>query len=560
MSSSVQPTTTASITPEYFSWQSIRITNRKLIIAVLAVSILIGFGLRISKLGAESLSEDELNKLYAVADYRANGITPANGEHPMLMKVSQGLSIIAFEKWNAAFPSMQVSTEAALRLPGTILGALTSLLLFFVISELFGIEIGLITAVLWAFDPSAIGFNRIAKEDTFLLFFFLLANVFWMWGQRVAEKGEGKAERYYWAAAAAFGAMMASKYMPHLLGIHASYYFVFQGIPQTRWRLGRPKWLLFIFIMGIVFVICNPAILLPGTWKQMLAFAKEKRIAHDSYEYMGELYRNQFTLWLKGIPWHFYYVFSLVKIPVTTVIAAIIGIPLLFHKRMGDGRYFVFMWILLWFMPFTVLGGKFTRYFTLGLPVVLIFAAVGVYSFALFVSNLIKSETSRTFVYTSIFIVLLSLPIISALSFMPHYRLYTNFIAGGHAKAGNFFPHDEFYDASTAEISRYIVETAKPNARVANETPYLYDYYFKLAGRTDLRSVLLSDKAQANQLEEGDVVILARGRRYSSNDKIISGLKSAMTPAKTFSLDAIPSAEVFVLDNRGRQVVLTATK
>ena len=45
----------------------------------------------------------------------------------------------------------------------------------------------LLAAALWAFDPQAIGFNRIAKEDTFLLFFFLLANIFWLRGQRVAE-------------------------------------------------------------------------------------------------------------------------------------------------------------------------------------------------------------------------------------------------------------------------------------------------------------------------------------------------------------------------------------
>jgi hypothetical protein len=37
-------------------------------------------------LSAEGLSEDELNKLNAVADYRAHGLTGANGEHPMLMK------------------------------------------------------------------------------------------------------------------------------------------------------------------------------------------------------------------------------------------------------------------------------------------------------------------------------------------------------------------------------------------------------------------------------------------------------------------------------------------
>lgn len=555
---SVQPTTTAKITPEFFEWQSVRFKNQTLVIVVLTLSILIGFGFRVSKLGAESLGEDELNKLETVADYRANGVTSKNGEHPMLMKSSQTLSIIAFEKWNAVFPSMQVSTEAALRFPCALFGALTSILLFIVISELFGVEIGLLTAVLWAFDPSAIGFNRIAKEDTFLLFFFLLANAFWLRGQRVAEHEEGKPDKYYWLSGVALAAMMASKYMPHLIGVIVGYYYIFQGIPQTRWRLGKIKWLMFFVVMGVAFVIFNPAILLPDTWKAMSQFASEKKIGHDSYEFMGELYRNKGTLWFKGIPWYFYFVFAAFKIPLTTIAAAIVGLFFLFRKRMGDGRYFIFIWILFWFMPFSILGGKFTRYFTVGLPVVLIFAAVGFYTIALYVSNFIKSETSKTYIYAVVLILALSVPIVSAVSFMPHYRLYTNTLGGGMTKAGNYFPHDDFYDASTEEISRYIVATAKPNAFVANETPTLYDYYFRRAGRTDLRSVLLSDKTEANKLEMGDVVVLARGRRYLSNDKIISGLKSAMQPTKTFFLGTVPSAEVFVLEKKGEEVVKKA--
>src|SRR5688572_32072905 len=44
--------------------------------------------------------------------------------------------------------------------------------------------------------------NRVAKEDSFLLFFFLLANVFWLRGQRVAESSDRNPNIYYWATAA----------------------------------------------------------------------------------------------------------------------------------------------------------------------------------------------------------------------------------------------------------------------------------------------------------------------------------------------------------------------
>ena len=221
-------------------------------IVTLAVLVLAGFGFRVVGLSAEGLSEDELNKLNAVADYRQHGLTAANGEHPMLMKALQTGSVFLAEKWNNSSPvashnrDLQISPETALRLPGTVFGALTVVLLYLLTVELFGAEVALLAAALWAFDPQAIAFSRVAKEDTFLLFFFLLANIFWLRGQRVAESNNGRRPQpYYWAAAAACGAMLASKYMPALLVVGLSYYWIFQAIPETRWRLGKKRMLIF---------------------------------------------------------------------------------------------------------------------------------------------------------------------------------------------------------------------------------------------------------------------------------------------------------------------------
>ncbi|HYJ84919.1 MAG TPA: glycosyltransferase family 39 protein, partial [Pyrinomonadaceae bacterium] len=205
---------TAGLRPELFADRGLVSISRTVLIATLTILVLAGFGLRVSKLSAEGLSEDELNKLQAVGDYRANGLTAANSEHPLLMKALQTVSVSLADRWNSQAGRAVVSPETALRLPGVLFGALTVVLIYLLAAELFGAEVGLIAAALWAFDPSAIGMNRIAKEDTFLLFFFLLANVFWLRGQRVAESRPGRnPEKYYWATAAAFGAMLASKYL-----------------------------------------------------------------------------------------------------------------------------------------------------------------------------------------------------------------------------------------------------------------------------------------------------------------------------------------------------------
>src|SRR5688572_8266216 len=93
---------TAKITPELFAGRGVRSVNRTLIISALALIVLVGFGFRAANLGVESLSEDELNKLRAVEDYRANGLTAANGEHPMLMKAMLTASVVVAEHWNAS--------------------------------------------------------------------------------------------------------------------------------------------------------------------------------------------------------------------------------------------------------------------------------------------------------------------------------------------------------------------------------------------------------------------------------------------------------------------------
>ena len=558
---------TAGLRPDFFAGRGIVSANGKLITFALALFVVIGFGLRVSRLGAEGLSEDELNKLETVYDYRQHGLTSANSEHPLLMKALQTATVVAADKWDSISSLhswKEVSPEAALRLPSVIFGALSALLIYLIATELFGVEIGLLAAALWSFDPTAIGLNRIAKEDTFLLFFFLLANVFMLIGQRVAEQqSTERAQKYYWATAASFGAMMASKYLPQLILVSFCYYWVFQNVPATRWRLGKKRLLISIGIMTAVFIVLNVPILMPSTWKQMGLFAGQKLIGHDGYEFMGKLYTHRLTDWLRGIPWYFYHVLLVVKLPLLTVAAFLVGLPLLFTRRNGDGRYLIILWLFLWMMTFSFAGGKFGRYFTTVVPPVLITAALGVQFVGGRLGKLLARVTSSgapmILVRPLLGIVVLLFSLSAAMRSSPHFRLYTNALGGGLARAGFYFPHDEFYDASVRDAVYDIAKEAPAGSHIASETPTLSTYYAQRAGRPDLSSVWLSDPEAIHQLHEGDFVIIARGRRYFSNQLIINTLEP-LTPAFHLSLGQVPSASVYVLDKNTLPAINAAAR
>jgi predicted membrane-bound dolichyl-phosphate-mannose-protein mannosyltransferase len=543
---------TAGLRPELFAGRGVLANSRTLVFITLAILVLTGFGFRVAGLSAEGLSEDELNKLNAVADYRDNGLSGANGEHPMLMKAFQATSIILSEKWNSFVgPESRIAPETALRLPGAIVGALSVILIYLIAAELFGVEVALIAAALWAFDPSGIGFSRVAKEDTFLLFFFLLANVFWLRGQRVAESTDRNPNRYYWATAACYGAMVASKYVPHLMAISWCYYWMFQQLPETRWRLGKKRLIVFLAIVGIVFLILSPTVLLPETWRQMGLFAGGKRISHDGYEFMGHLYTQRFADWLNGIPVYFYLVFTAVKLPLLTVVGFVVGLPLLFRRKLGDGRYFLLFWFLLWVVAFCFPGGKFTRYYTTVLPAVLITCALGIQFAGRWIANRLSSFASlsalKDYVPAALAVIVIAGSVVSSIQAAPHFRLFMNSLGGGMEWAGYYFPHDEFYDASMRETIAAIAGRAQPGARVASESPSLASYYAERAQRRDLVCISLSDPSAVSQLRPGDFIIVARGRRYFSNDALITSF-SAFTPTLDLKLDQVPSVKVYQLD------------
>src|SRR5215213_5186868 len=148
------PVSTANINPTPYLRDGGIAISKTVVYLLLFVFVAGGFWLRVVDLSNESLGEDEWKKLESVEDYRAHGLTGANGEHPLLLKGMLTISVSLAERWNASSlaqdnNALQIPVETALRLPVTIFGALSAILIFLIAAELFGVDVGLIAAAMW---------------------------------------------------------------------------------------------------------------------------------------------------------------------------------------------------------------------------------------------------------------------------------------------------------------------------------------------------------------------------------------------------------------------------
>src|SRR5436190_24147932 len=129
-------TAEAPILSTLTSTLGLSISNAQLRAIALAL-VLAAAGLtRTAHLATYGFSEDEINKVHAVQEYR-QGRFGANAEHPMLMKLAMWGSVALAERWNAATaPERAIPLETAVRLPNALAGVATTLVLFLLVELL----------------------------------------------------------------------------------------------------------------------------------------------------------------------------------------------------------------------------------------------------------------------------------------------------------------------------------------------------------------------------------------------------------------------------------------
>jgi len=527
------------------------------VVGTLAIFIVLGFGLRVSKLGAIGFAEDEMNKVDAVRAYSRGDIT-ANAEHPMIMKALMFASLEAAGAWHnrGGWP---ISEETALRLPNVIVGTLTVIPLFLLSAAFFDRWTGLLAAGFWAFGINAITMNRVGKEDTLLVFFMLFAFYFYLRAKLTSPQDVAVRRKNYILSSISFGLMLASKYFPHYFGLNALYHHWFHVRKAEPGEPGGKTPAMFYLLIPVTFIIANPAALMPQVWEYLHAYMGERLLVHTGYLFGDQLYKNNMSsspFW--GTPVYFYLLFMAIKIPLLVLAAFILGLIVSIKRRGHPGHAFLVFMFLFWIVPYSLAGAKWMRYTLALMPFVYMLAAVGVVAGISLLSSFFKGPErdplaargpgvlvqAPVIVSALVVLIVLVLPAWTAYANRPHYALYTNALGAG--RAGYYFPHDEFYDDGLREAIKFVCDNASRGATITHETPAVARYYLERFARLDLTSQAMSaPEFDPQKLSGPALMIVQRGRIYFENRDKISFIRAKFRKVYEVRINETTAAEVF---------------
>ncbi len=507
---------------------------------VLAAAVVLALALRAGSLSAYGLSEDEINKVEAMERYRTGHFT-ANAEHPMLMKLAMWASVSAADAWNRTLPhDHAVSIETALRLPNVVAGAATTVAVFGVADLLFGRAVGALAALIWAFDVNAIAINRIGKEDTFLLLFFLLAVFCYERAKRTGLADLRGAQRWYTLSGAMFGLMLASKYMPHYLGIYAFFNLLTDHNPGQN----KPEPLKYYTAMAAAFLVANPAIVMPETWQYIAAYVRGDKLAHHGYPYGGGLYVTNVPVSPLGVPPTFYLRFFATKVPLVLLAALVPGAIELVRRRGERGFVLLRTLALFLLVPYSLMAAKFLRYTLPMLATLDLIAAVGLVSG---IGWLLRKRwlpvATRAAVSVAAAVVFLVGLIAAPVSAAPFYSLFQNGVGVRVDAQHSAFP-EETYDFGVREAAAAIASVASPSAVVITDSPAVAARYLEQDGRFDLAVRSLSLNGLTSSASETWVLVQDEHLTFE-NQSLVEHLRATTKPWREFRMDDVVALRVF---------------
>jgi hypothetical protein len=514
-------------------------------VVILVCATMVAATVRIGGLAAYGFSADEINKVRAIEQYRA-GRFGANAEHPMLMKLAMLGSVELSETWNRIAPvDAAVPLETAVRLPNAVAGALTTAVLFGVADLLFGGTVAAAVAMIWAFDVNAIAINRIGKEDTFLLLFFLTAVYCYERAKQLGKTGSESTQRWYTLSGAAFGLMLASKYMPHLIGVYA----LFNLLTDTEPGDNRPDRVRHCGAMAATFVAANVTILLPSTWRYFVSYVAGDMLQHHGYLYAGALYVTNVPISPLGVPATFYLRLLVTKVPIVVLAALVAGAIELVRRRHERG--FVLLRVLAVFVivPYSLMAAKFLRYSLPMVATVDLLAAVGLVSG---IEWLLRkgwlSPLTRAAAAAATAAIFAAGIVLAQQTAAPYYSLFRNAIGDRVNARPTAFP-EETYDYGVREAADRIAAVAAPSAAIVSDADGVVAHYLREQRRSDIAVESLS--AHGFDARGRDTWVIVQDEHLTfENQQLVAQLRARQAPWREIRIDGRTAAQVFHVEAR----------
>jgi len=524
-------------------------------VIVLLLTVL-AFAVRIYRVDFNSLSEDESAKWAAVQEYRHGHFAGVNSEHPMLLKMSAWASLTLGERWNriaASHDWPSLLPEGWLRLPNVLFGALGSAVLYFLCRRMMGIAGSFAASFFWAVSPLPIALNRLAKEETPLTFFTLLACYFYCRAQQADV--DVNARRWYDLSAISFGLSFASQYIVHLLGLNALAWLIAGKMGITR-EPSRFSYKRFFLILFISLILVNPVVLSPSNFHAIVSWLHHDGIKHIGYDFDGTLYINLPARLLAGVPWFYYLWLLLVKTPIPILAAVLLGIIMLLRDRRTLAFCFVVSLGIVQLVGLSVSGAKWIRYSLPLLPFLYLaggYAVQQIWSFARAKGRSLACVTAAT-------VILLGWPLVELRAWTPYYPFYLNSIGGGKRSITRYFAPDEVSEFDSREVAQAVCPFAPRTATVATARPMSMVYYLEACGRTDIQTVPLYDAHYAPRY--GDLIILEPSRRFFETQKFFDALADSHMSHREVHVGPVLASTIYQFDASvavptGEQATLT---
>ncbi len=523
-----------------------RFSQRRWDLVIALLVMLLAFAVRIDRIGFNSLSEDEVAKWAAIQEYRHGHFIGVNSEHPMVPKMLAWASLTVGEKWGRissrlGWPSL--NPEGWLRLPYVLFGSATAAVLYFLCRQMMGMAGSFAAAFFWAVAPLAVSINRLAKEETPLTFFTLLACYFYC---RAKQADTLSTRRWYDLSAIGFGFAFASQYIFHLFGMNQLVWHLAgrAGLDRKPMGWGYKRFFVLIFL---TFLLVNPVFFSPANFGEIIHWLHHGGVHHSGYAFDGNLYVNFPARLLSGVPWYFYLWLLTLKTPIPILLAIILGGILLLRDRQTLASCFFLSFGLLQLFALSICGAKWMRYSLSMLPFLFLAAGYAVERIWQFAKQ--KPSQVPMVAVGMAAIILFAWPLVELRSWAPYYPFYLNSIGGGTKNVARYFAPDEVSEFDTREVAQKICPVAPRAVRLATARPMSMSYYIESCGRADIQVVPLYDASYVPQ--QGDVIVLEPSRRFVETQRYFDLLADSGMPNQEVRVGLVVASTIYIFEPAG---------